>query len=144
MHEGRARAGESAQRENGPQAEAHSLPAARGDPAARPGQGIVDRDPPQLERERGDDFKACGVTAEDGASSGLRSDIARARYVAQKLYDAFYNSEAGISGETVATARERNRPRNVEVGSRDHLLFIALTSSVNRQRKAYDLWDQVQ
>jgi hypothetical protein len=74
-----------------------------------------------------------------GTSSGLRPDTDRARRVAQELCDAFYNSEAGIKGETVATSRERNRPSNVKVGSRDHLLFIALTSSVDRQRKAYTL-----
>jgi hypothetical protein len=76
--------------------------------------------------------------------SGLRPDMARARRVALKLCDAFYNSQAGIHGETVATSRERNRPRNVKVGSRDHLLFIALTSSVDRQRQAYSLWDAAQ
>jgi hypothetical protein len=76
--------------------------------------------------------------------SGLRADMVRARKVAQKLCDAFYNSETGIHGETVATSRERNRPRNVKVGSRDHLLFIALTSSVDRQRQAYSLWDAAQ
>jgi hypothetical protein len=76
--------------------------------------------------------------------SGLRADLARARKVAQELCDAFYNSQGGIHGETVATSRERNRPRNVKVGTRDHLLFIALTSSVDRQRNAYDLWDRAQ
>ncbi len=80
----------------------------------------------------------------ENTSSSLCSDMVRARAVAQKLYDAFYNSEDGIYGETAATSRNRNRPRNVEVGSRDHLLFIALTSSVDRQRNAYDLWHRAQ
>jgi hypothetical protein len=64
---------------------------------------------------------------------GLRADITRACEVAKTLRDPFYNSTRGIHTETVATSGERNRQRNVKVGSRDHLLFIALTSSVDRQ-----------
>jgi hypothetical protein len=79
-----------------------------------------------------------------GTESGLHADMDREREAAQKLCDAFYNSETGIRGDTVTKSRERNRPNNVAVGSCEHLLFIALTSSVDRQRKAFVLWDQAQ
>ena len=55
--EGRARA-KARGRENGPAAQAHPAPAARGDQAPRPGRGIARRHRPQLQRQRRDDFAA--------------------------------------------------------------------------------------
>lgn len=60
--------------------------------------------------------------------SGLRPDKARARELAERLCDAYYG-DIGIHGETVGMSADRTRPQSTKAGSRDHLLFIALTSS---------------
>jgi hypothetical protein len=70
----------------------------------------------------------------------LRPDLPRARKIAQTLCDRFYNSKQGVHGETVETSWEKVRPGGLKTGSRDQLLYIALTSSVDRQRDAIELW----
>jgi hypothetical protein len=72
--------------------------------------------------------------------TGLRPDLTRARKIAEKLCDAFYNSQTGIRGETVNTSWKTNCPSGMSTGSPEQLLFIALTSSVDRQRDAIELW----
>jgi hypothetical protein len=74
-------------------------------------------------------------------NTALRPDLTRGREIAEKLCDAFYNSQTGIRGETVNTSWKTNCPRGMTTGSPEQLLFIALTSSVDRQRKAIEqLW----
>ena len=63
----RTRTGEGRERakargvKNGPAAQAHPAPAARGDQAPRPGRGIARRHWPQLQRQRVDDFPADAI-----------------------------------------------------------------------------------
>jgi hypothetical protein len=74
--------------------------------------------------------------------SPLRADLARARKISENLCDKFYNSPIGIHGETVTTSWQMNCPRGVQTGSREQLVFIALTSSLDRQRDAIELWSR--
>ena len=73
-------------------------------------------------------------------TTALRPDLTRARKIAEKLCEAFDNSQTGIRGETVNTSWKTNCPSGMTTGSREQLLFIALTSSVDRQRDAIELW----
>jgi hypothetical protein len=72
----------------------------------------------------------------------LQADLARARKISENLCDKFYNSQTGIRGETVTTSWQINCPRAVQTGSWEQLVFVALTSSVDRQRDAIELWSR--
>jgi hypothetical protein len=73
-----------------------------------------------------------------GQHGNLRIDRERARQVAQQLYRSFLPGGQGVFGEWKAS--QNVMPSDMEVGSRDHLLFLTFTVSVNRQRDALDLW----
>lgn len=63
-------------------------------------------------------------------------DIDRTRLVAEKIFQTFHDK--GIWGQKVMP--EDLIPKNVEVGSIEHLLFITLTVSIDYMREANSLW----
>ena len=86
--------------------------------------------------------KRQGISMPINMQTSLRPDLARASQISEKLCDAFYNSQTGIHGETLTTSWQTNCPSGMKTRSREQLLFIALTSSVDRQRQggSIELW----
>lgn len=69
----------------------------------------------------------------------LPVDLDRARVIARRLHDDFAPGGPGILGQT--TMPEDISPAGLAVDSREHLLFIMLTASVDYVRDADALWN---
>jgi len=67
----------------------------------------------------------------------LISDKARGRQAAELLYKSF--STIGIHGKT--DMPEDIRPKGVQKGSLEHIMFITLSVSIDYQRDANQLWE---
>ena len=74
----------------------------------------------------------------DAAVDSLVVDVDRARELADHLQQAFLPSGGGIFGEHQMP--EDILPKGISVGSREQLLFVTLTVSVDYMRDASELW----
>jgi hypothetical protein len=66
----------------------------------------------------------------------IKIDRKRGKLVAKSLYEYFYS--VGIHGE--CDVPEDEPPKNVIIGSLEHILFLTFTVAIDYQRDAHKLW----